>query len=43
MVCFGEGGFLNGTQVGHRDRKGPNQDEITVSLFIKRLVLGGRR
>lgn len=27
-------------QAGHRDRNEPNQDEITVSLFIKCLVLG---
>lgn len=27
-------------QAGHGDRNEPNQDEITVSLFIKRLVLG---
>ena len=27
-------------QAGHRDRSEPNQDEITVSLFIKCLVLG---
>ena len=27
-------------QAGPRDRSDPNQDEITVSLFIKCLVLG---